>query len=481
MGGFFGVVSKVNAVPDLFFGTDYHSHLGTVRGGMAVLDDRRFFHRAIHDIGNTQFRSKFDGDFQYFNTLNSCAGIGVISDYDDQPILIASHLGVYAIVTVGVLTNVDALVEELYRKNSTHLAELGRGMINPTEVVAALIDSQPTFAEGIRYAQSRVEGSCSLIVLNDKGEMYVARDTYGRTPIALAEKDDARAVAMESCAFPNIGYTPVRDIAPGEIVKVLPDVVETLYRPEKPQTATCAFMWVYFGYPASTFDGRNVEAMRYRSGRLLARRNPVDADCVAGVPDSGVGHALGYAAESGIPYERPFVKYTPTWPRSFMPSDQTLRQHIARMKLIPIPELIKGKRLIFCDDSIVRGTQLRDQVRRLNAAGAKEIHMRIACPPLLHNCRFINFSRSRSVMDLVTRRVIQELEGDGADIRKYQDPDGAPYKKMVEVIRARLGLTTLAYQRIDDLKQAIALDGDPVCTYCWDGRDITLQEPKATL
>lgn len=480
MGGFFGVVSKQNCVPDIFFGTDYHSHLGTVRGGMAVLAEGPRFHRAIHDIENSQFRTKFDQDFERFNGLAAKAGIGVISDYDDQPLLIASHLGVYTLVTVGLLSNIDELVEELYQKNGTHLSELGRGVVNPTEVVAAMINSQDSYAQGIEYAQKRALGSCSLILLTNKGEMYVGRDRYGRTPVVLGEKEGSYAAAIESCSFPNLGYKPLRDLGFGEVVKVTVNGVETVVAPTGKRGAICSFIWVYFGYPASTFDGRNVEQVRYRCGECLAKRNPVEADSVGGVPDSGVGHALGYAATAGIRYARPFVKYTPTWPRSFMPSDPSLRQHIAQMKLIPIPELIKDQRLIFCDDSIVRGTQLRDQVRRLTADGAKEIHMRIACPPLLYKCRFINFSRSRSVMDLITRRVIKEIDGDKAEISRYQDPDSDSYKKMVEIIRERLGLTSLAFQRIDDLKKSIGADADNLCTYCWTGQDVSLENSCAS-
>lgn len=477
MGGFFGAVSGKSCVSDVFFGTDFHSHLGTVRGGMAIVNGDRF-HRAIHDITNTQFRSKFDHDFQTFNKLGSHAGIGIISDHDDQPLLIASHLGIYAIVTVGVLINLPELVAELYqREGGTHLSELGGGAINPTEVVASMINTKDTFAEGIQYAQSRILGSCSILVLTVDGRLYAARDRFGRTPIALGEKQDGYAVATESCSFPNTGYRFIRDLGCGEVVELSNGGVETVVRPSNSSAAICAFLWVYFAYPASTIEDRNVEETRYRCGELLARHNPVDADCVAGVPDSGIGHALGYAAATGIRYARPFVKYTPTWPRSFMPTDQSVRDQIAQMKLIPIPELIKGKRMIFCDDSIVRGTQLRDQVNRLNAAGAKEIHMRIACPPLLYKCRFINFSRSRSAMDLITRRVIHELDGPHADIARYQDPDERPYKTMVEKIRFRLGLTTLAYQRIDDLHRAIDLPG--LCTYCWTGKDVSLDSSCA--
>ena len=468
MGGFFGVVSKADCVADLFFGTDYHSHLGTMRGGMAVLDEKSF-QRAIHDISNAQFRSKFEADFRKFHGKS---GIGIISDNEDQPLIIASHLGVYALVTVGVVTNINALVRELYAHRSVQFSEMSRGGINPTELVATLINSQETFEQGVRFAQEKIEGSCSLLLLTSEGVFYAVRDRYGRTPVVLAQKAGAVAAAMESCCFPNLGYKVTRELGPGEMVRCDPDTIETVL-PAGDQLAICSFLWVYFGYPASSYEGQNVELSRYRCGAALARRNPVEADSVGGVPDSGVGHGIGYAAEAGIRYARPFVKYTPTWPRSFMPPNQSERNLIAQMKLIPVPELIHGKRLIFCDDSIVRGTQLQDQVKRLYDDGAKEIHMRIACPPLLYQCRFLNFSRSKGEMDLATRRTIREIEGENADGAKYRDPDGAPYREMVGRIRQRLGLSSLAYQRIDDLVAAIGLPREKLCTYCWTGEDIT--------
>ncbi|HNX36375.1 MAG TPA: amidophosphoribosyltransferase [Kiritimatiellia bacterium] len=468
MGGFFGAVATEDCVADLFFGTDYHSHLGTMRGGMAVLSEKGF-QRAIHDISNSQFRTKFENDFRRFQ--GKC-GIGIISDNEDQPLIISSHLGVYAIVSVGVVTNLNALVKELYTTHSVQFSEMSRGGVNPTELVATLINSQSTLAEGVRYAQEKIEGSCSMLILNSDGELFAVRDRYGRTPVIVAQKDGATAVAMESCCFPNLGYVVNRELGPGEMVRCSPEGVETLLQPGDKQ-AICSFLWVYFGYPASAYEGRNVEMSRYRCGGALARRNPVDADSVGGVPDSGVAHALGYAVEAGIRYARPFVKYTPTWPRSFMPPDQKARELIAQMKLIPVPGLIQGKRLIFCDDSIVRGTQLRDQVKRLYDDGAKEIHMRIACPPLLYQCRFLNFSRSKSEMDLATRRFIREIEGENADVAKYLDPDGAPYKEMVGRIRQRLGLSSLAYQRLDDLVEAIGLPREKLCTYCWTGEDVS--------
>jgi amidophosphoribosyltransferase len=468
MGGFFGVVSRRNCVADLFFGTDYHSHLGTMRGGLAVLEGKEF-HRAIHDISNSQFRTKFENDYKRFTGLS---GIGVISDNEDQPLVIASHHGVYAIVTVGVLTNINVLARELFEQRSAQFSEMSRGGINPTELVAMLINSQATFEEGVRYAQEKIEGSCSMLLLTNDGTLYAIRDRYGRTAVVLGQKEGSVAVAMESCSFPNLGYTVLRDVGPGEMVLCTPDGIQTVLPPGD-KMAVCSFLWVYFGYPASSYEGRNVEVSRYRCGASLARRNPVDADSVGGVPDSGVGHALGYSAQAGIRYSRPFVKYTPTWPRSFMPPSQNERELIAQMKLIPVPGLIHGKRLIFCDDSIVRGTQLRDQVKRLYDDGAKEIHMRIACPPLLYQCRFLNFSRSKSEMDLATRRTIREIEGENADVAAYRDPDGEAYKEMVGRIRQRLGLSSLAYQRLGDLVEAIDLPKERLCTYCWSGEDVS--------
>jgi len=399
--------------------------------------------------------------------------VGVISDFEDQPLIIASHLGTFAIVTVGVITNLPELVAELYAKHRAQFSEMSGVGVNPTELIASLINTQDSFVAGIRYAQERICGSCSMLVLKDDGTLFAARDRYGRTPITLGEKADARALALESCSLPNLGYVPVRDLGPGEIVHVTEDGVETC-RPPEAELAICAFMWVYFGYPASSYEGRNVEIVRYQCGEALARHDAgLRADFVGGVPDSGVGHALGYAREAGIPYARPFVKYTPTWPRSFMPSVQAQRDLIARMKLIPIAELIRGKSLIFCDDSIVRGTQLRDQMHRLYDDGAREIHMRIACPPLLFGCKFLNFSRSKSEQDLAARRTIKELEGETADVRDYVDADGERHQAMVARIQKRLGLTSLTYQRVDDLANAIGLPRNRICTFCWTGEDVS--------
>ena len=474
MGGFFGVVARQGCVSDVFFGTDYHSHMGTVRGGMAFYAGNAF-HRSIHNLQNAQFRAQFERAATRFAGLNPSYGFGVISDQDDQPILVKSHLGMYALVFVGLVTNLDEIVEELLKDRRTSFCELGKeSALNALEVLAALINTQDSLEEGLAYAQSRIEGSGSLLALSERGVLYAARDRFGRTPVVLGKKEEGGfAVTMETAAFPNLGYARVRDLKPGEIVAITLEGVQTVVE-GRDEGALCAFLYVYYGYPASTYEGVGVERTRYRSGSFLAKRNPVDADHVAGIPDSGVAHALGYAFESGIRYARPFVKYTPTWPRSFMPPDQSLRQKIANMKLLPVPELIEGKRLVFCDDSIVRGTQLRNQVGRLYKAGAKEVHVRIACPPLLYKCKFLTFSRTESVMDLITRRVIMELDGPNADIERYRDPDGEPYKRMVEEIRRRLGMTSLAFQRVEDVQTSIG-SNVKLCTYCWTGEDISLR------
>lgn len=464
MGGFFGVASKSNCVADLFFGTDYHSHLGTRRGGMAVKGAQGVT-RVIHDITNAQFRTKFEHDV---TRMAGNTGIGVISDFEDQPLLVGSHLGTYAIVTVGVVRNLEALVKASFRKKVTHFSEMSGASVNPTEVVATLINQGDTFADGIRLAQEQIEGSCSILLLTDEG-IYAARDRYGRTPVVVGSKADAWAATFETCALPNLDYDIETYLGPGEVVLITADGM-IRKKPPMDVMQVCSFLWVYYGYPASSYEGINVEESRYRSGAALARRDDIEVDAVAGIPDSGTGHALGYAAEAGVPYTRPYVKYTPTWPRSFMPQDQSMRDLIARMKLIPIQSLISGKRIVFSDDSIVRGTQLQDQVRRLFAMGAKEVHVRPACPPLLFGCKFLNFSRSRSVMDLAARRAVRELEGkDEADLKPYTDPCSGQHCAMVEKIRARLGLSSLKYQRLDDLVAAIGLPKENLCTYCWDG------------
>lgn len=471
MGGFCGVVSKTDCVSDLFFGTDYHSHLGTHRGGMCVLGDKGF-QRSIHNIQNSPFRSKFERDV---TTLSGRVGLGVISDTDPQPLVMRSAHGTFAIVTVGLITNIEALMTEMFEKNHLQLQySTTSGMVGPTEVVSAIIASAPTLEEGVKLVQRKIQGSCSLLLLTETGRLFAMRDRYGRTPIVIGRKDGAMIALQESCALFNLGYEHVRDLGPGELAELSAEADDavTMIPPGK-EMAICSFLWVYFGYPASSYEGRNVEMSRYRSGSFLALRNGVDADCVGGVPDSGISHALGYAHEAGIKYARPFVKYTPTWARSFTPQDQKQRERIAEMKLIPIPGLINGKRLVFCDDSIVRGTQLGQQAKRLYSYGAKETHMRIACPPLLYPCRFLNFSRSKSEYDLITRRFIRGHEGENAGISKYLDPDGAPYKAMVDFVREKLNLTSLAFQRLDDLVAAIGLPKNKLCTYCWDGKDVS--------
>ncbi len=464
MGGIFGVVSKEECVLDLFYGTDYHSHLGTRRGGMAVLNGGEYT-RFIHNIENAQFRSKFDDDLQ---KMSGKTGIGCISDTEDQPLIISSHLGKYAIVTVGKINNADELVKDAFSNRTAHFSEMSGGEINPTELTASLIDKETSFQDGIRKAQEIIDGSCSMLLLTHYG-VYAARDLFGRTPLIVGEKDGAYCVSVESCAFPNLDYRLKKELGPGEVVKITQEGVEQVVPPQE-KLRICSFMWVYYGYPASSYEGMNVEVMRNRCGSMLARRDDVEIDLVAGVPDSGTAHGLGYANEAKIPFRRPFVKYTPTWPRSFMPQNQEMRDLVARMKLIPISDIIRDQRLLFCEDSIVRGTQLRDTISRLYDSGAKEVHMRPACPPLIHGCRFLNFSRSKSELDLAGRRAIRELEGkDEAPLNEYADPDSDKHAAMVERIRKRMNLTTLKYQRLPDLVEAIGMPKEKVCTYCWDG------------
>ena len=463
MGGFFGVAANDDCVMDLFYGTDYHSHLGTRRGGLATLNSDGFT-RFIHNIENAQFRSKFEDDVA---KLCGRTGIGVISDYEDQPLIIGSHLGTYAIVTVGKIANADELARNAF-DNKTHFSEMTGGDINPTELVATLINQEATFADGIRAAQEAIEGSCSMLLLTADG-VYAARDRLGRTPVILVQKPGARAVTLETCALPNLDYEVDRDLAPGEVVLITADGVEQK-KPGLDRMQICSFLWVYYGYPASTYEGINTEDVRNRCGAALARNDDVEVDIVAGVPDSGTAHAIGYANEARVAYRRPFVKYTPTWPRSFMPQDQSQRDLVARMKLVPIKELISQQRLLFCEDSIVRGTQLKDTVQRLYDYGAREVHMRPACPPLVYGCKFLNFSRSRSELDLAGRRAIKELEGeDGKDLAEYANSCSEKHCAMVERIRRRLNLTTLKYQKLDDLVASIGLPKEKLCTYCWDG------------
>ena len=467
MGGFFGVASKEACNLDLFYGTDYHSHLGTRRGGMATYGSDGW-KRAIHNIENSPFRTKFEKDV---DTMKGNIGIGCISDYDPQPILIQSHLGCFGITTVGKINNADQLIRNLYENGHTHFQSMTNGQINSTELVAALICKKDSFVEGLRYVQSVVEGSMTLLLLTENG-IYAARDLLGRTPVVIGKKENAYCVSFESFAYINLGYTDYKELGPGEIVYVTPESVETV-SPACEKMRICSFLWVYYGYPTSSYEGVGVEEMRYNCGKLLAQRDDhsIDVDIVAGVPDSGIAHAIGYANESGIPYARPFIKYTPTWPRSFMPTTQSQRNLIARMKLIPVHSLIEDRSLLLIDDSIVRGTQLRETTEFLYQSGAKEVHVRPACPPLLYGCKYLNFSRSKSDLDLITRRIIREWEGDN-DVNvlsEYADPNSDRYAAMLEEIRKRQNFTSLRYHRLDDLIKSIGIDACQVCTYCFNG------------
>lgn len=468
MGGFFGVASTEDCISDLFYGTDYHSHLGTKRGGMAVHGPKGYT-RFIKDITNNPFRSKLGGEL---SQMHGNHGIGVISDYEDQPLLIASHLGTFAIVTVGVIQNAEEIAKVAFSNKDTHFSEWSEGEVNPTEVAAALIARDVSFEAGLRRVQGIIEGSLSILLLTEDG-IYAARDRYGRTPIIIGRKDGAIAATLETSAFPNLDYEVTDYLGPNEIVRFDADGLERL-SPPGDEMEMCSFLWIYYGYPASTYENINTEIVRNECGAALARRERADIDYVGGIPDSGIGHGIGYAAEAGLPYKRPFVKYTPTWPRSFMPQEQRVRDTVARMKLIPIKELIEGKKLLFCEDSIVRGTQLADTVQRLYTAGAKEIHMRPACPPLVFSCKFLNFSRSKSELDLATRKAIEKLEGrSDAHLDEYSDPTTDRYHAMLDAIREQLGLTTLWYQRLDDMIEAIGLPRDKLCTYCWNGQTCT--------
>ena len=468
MGGFFGVASKSDCLFDLFFGTDYHSHLGTRRGGMAVYGPDGF-DRAIHNIENAPFRTKFEKDMQ---KMKGNIGIGCISDYEPQPLIVRSHHGTFAITTVGKINNAEEITKLIFQSGHTHFLEMSGGDITPTELVAAIINQKENRIDGIRYAQELIDGSMTLLLLTPKG-IYAARDKMGRTPVIIGRKEDAYCVTFESFAYLNLGYEPERELGPGEIVVVTPEEVRTLAAPGK-DMKICTFLWVYYGYPSSVYEGVSVEQMRCNCGACMAKRDDVTPDTVAGVPDSGIAHAVGYANESGIPFSRPFIKYTPTWPRSFMPTIQDTRNLIAHMKLIPIHELIQGKSLLLIDDSIVRGTQLRETTEFLYESGAKEVHIRPACPPLVYGCKYLNFSRSKSDMDLITRKVIQKLEGpDVSDeiLQEYTDPSSEKYEIMVEEIRKELNFTSLKFNRLDDLLDSVGIDPDHLCTYCWNGKE----------
>ena len=441
--------------------------LGTKRGGMAVYGEQGFA-RSIHNIENSPFRTKFDGDL---NELEGYYGIGCISDNEPQPLLIQSHLGSFAITTVGKINNQDELIQEAFRNGHIHFMEMSHGRINSTELVAALINQKSSLVEGLLYAQERIEGSMTILVLTPKG-IYASRDRYGRTPVVIGKKEDAFCASFESFAFINLGYSDYKELGPGEIVFITPECVETM-SPPRQEMKICSFLWVYYGYPTSTYEGVNVESMRYECGKLLAKRDEARPDVVAGVPDSGIAHAIGYANESGIPFARPFIKYTPTWPRSFMPQNQGQRNLIAKMKLIPVDSLIRGKKLLLIDDSIVRGTQLGETSEFLYQSGAKEVHIRPACPPLMFGCPYLNFSRSSSELDLITRRIIKDREGGCVSdelLADYANPDSGNYKEMMEEIRKRLNFTTLRYHRLDDLVESIGISPCKLCTYCWNGK-----------
>ena len=473
MGGFFGAVSRKNCKYDVFFGTDYHSHLGTKRGGMAFWDAQAGFQRQIHNIENTPFRTKFENDL---NKMGGTVGMGCISDTDPQPLLVRSHLGMYAIATVGIINNAEDLVAETFDQPGHYFMAMSNGKVNNNELIAALINRQGTIVDGLRYARRKIKGSCTILLMF-RDHIIAARDEFGRLPIVLGKNDDGHCVSMESFACQKLGYTPCYNLGPNEIVNITAEGIEQLAAPGE-KMKICAFLWSYYGYPNSNYEGQNVEVMRCRNGEIMARDELAngtfpDVDYVAGVPDSGVPHAIGYANNSHKPFARPFVKYTPTWARSFTPSNQEMRNLVAEMKQIPVPELIEGKKLLLVDDSIVRGTQLRETVEFLYRSGAKEVHMRSACPPIMYSCKFLNFSRSNSDMELLTRRTIQDLEGNRGQqhIAEYADATTERGQCMLKAICDEMGFDSLGYQTLDGLLEAIGLDRDKVCTYCWTGEE----------
>ena len=474
MGGFFGAVSKRDVTLDLFFGVDYHSHLGTRRGGMIIHDAADGFQRQIHNIENTPFRTKFERDLHDFH---GCSGIGCISDTDPQPLLVRSHLGLYAITTVGIINNAEELVNQYFSDHGHQFMAMSSGKVNATELTAALINQKSDLVSGILHAQDLIEGSLTLLILTDRGEIIAARDRLGRLPVLVGRNDEGCCVSFESFAYHKLGYEDAYELGPREIVRITADGYETV-SPAGEDMKICAFLWTYYGYPNSNYEGVNVEVMRYRNGAIMARdemnRGQMpDVDFVAGVPDSGLPHAIGYANHSGKPFARPFVKYTPTWPRSFMPANQEVRNQVAKMKQIPVPELIQDKKLLFVDDSIVRGTQLRETVEFLYESGAEEVHMRSACPPIMYSCKYLNFSRGNSDMDLLARRTIQELEGDEGQthLEEYADARTQRGQCMLRTICEKFGFHSLGYQSLDGLLEAIGIDRDKVCTYCWSGKE----------
>ena len=468
MGGFFGVASKEDCVFDLFFGTDYHSHLGTRRAGMAVYDRERGFDRSIHNIENAPFRTKFDKEV---TEMKGNLGIGSISDYEPQPLIVRSHHGTYSIATVGKINNTEEILTKLLFSSHIHFLEMSGGTINATELVATIINQKENIIEGLQYAQDLIDGSMTILLMTPKG-IYVARDKMGRTPVAIGKKENAYCISFESFAYLNLGYVSERELGPGEIVVVTPEGMRTLVAPGK-DMKICTFLWVYYGYPSSSYEGISVEKMRYNCGASMAKRDDASPDIVAGVPDSGTAHAIGYSNTSGIPFSRPFIKYTPTWPRSFMPTIQSQRNLIAKMKLIPVRDLIQDRSMLLIDDSIVRGTQLRETTEFLYQSGAKEVHIRPACPPLLYACKYLNFSRSTSEMDLITRRVIKEMEGDNkyVNLDAYSNPETPEFHAMVSRIGEQLNFTSLRYNRLDDMIDSVGIDRSKLCTYCWDGKE----------
>lgn len=474
MGGFFGAVSQRDVTLDIFFGVDYHSHLGTRRGGMLMFDEKDGFQRQIHNIENTPFRTKFERDLADFH---GCSGIGCISDTDPQPLLVRSHLGLYAISTVGIINNADELIQTYFSDHGHQFMAMSSGRVNATELAAALINQKDDLVSGILHAQEMIQGSLTLLILTDKGEIIAARDRLGRLPVLIGKNDEGCCVSFESFAYHKLGYQDAHELGPREIVRVRADGWETLSQPGK-EMKICAFLWSYYGYPNSNYEGVNVEVMRYRNGERMAQDDKArgvaqDLDYVAGVPDSGLPHAIGYANTSHVPFARPFVKYTPTWPRSFMPTNQNVRNQVAKMKQIPVPELIQGKKLLFVDDSIVRGTQLRETVEFLYESGAKEVHMRSACPPIMYGCKYLNFSSSNSEMELLARRTVQELEGDEGQkhLDEYADASTQRGQCMLKTICEKFGFDSLGFQSLDGLLDAIGIDRDKVCTYCWSGKE----------
>ena len=464
MGGFFGTISKSACIADLFYGTDYNSHLGTRRGGIATYDENEGFVRSIHNLENAYFRNKFEVSLPKFK---GHSGIGIISDTDPQPIVFNSHLGKFAIVTVAKIDNLAVLEQELLEENM-HFSELSSGKTNQTELVALLLTQGKDFVSGIEHVFDKIQGSCSMLLLTEDG-IIAARDKWGRTPIVIGKKEGAYAVTSESSSFPNLDYEIEHFVGPGEIIRLRADGMEQMRKPNEGMQI-CSFLWVYYGFPVSTYEGRNVEEVRFNSGFKMGQKDESEVDCVCGIPDSGVGMALGYAEGKGVPYHRAIAKYTPTWPRSFTPANQEMRSLVAKMKLIPNRTMLEGKRILFCDDSIVRGTQLRDNVKILYDYGAKEVHMRIACPPLIYSCPFIGFTSSKSPLELITRRIIKELEGDeNKNLDKYAKTDSPEYKKLVSIIAERFGLSSLKFNTLETLIEAIGLPKCKVCTHCFDG------------